>query len=149
MKRFLGLAGFGVLIAVVGIFAAVALATKPPEHKVTICHAKPADTAANGWNAIEVDVASVGYRQSGHQDKHAADIIPDRLMHRGEIGDVAGERGDARILGHAFRARHVEQRQLVDRLPARCRLESAAREQRGGELLADEAGRAGDHDVHR
>lgn len=76
MKRFLGLAGFGVLIAVLGIFATVALATKPPEHKVTICHAKPADTAANGWNARAVDVASVGYRQSGHQDQHAADIIP-------------------------------------------------------------------------
>ena len=76
MKRLLGLAGLGALIAVLGIFAAVALATQPPEHKVTICHAKPADTAANGWNAIEVDVASVGYQQSGHQDKHAADIIP-------------------------------------------------------------------------
>lgn len=55
----------------------IAHATQPsPEHKVTICHAHPADTAASGYNEIEVDVASVGYQQSGHQDEHDADIIP-------------------------------------------------------------------------
>jgi hypothetical protein len=54
-----------------------ALATKPaPSHKVTICHATPPDTAANGWVAITVDIASTGYKQSGHQDQHDADIIP-------------------------------------------------------------------------
>jgi hypothetical protein len=51
-------------------------ATKPPEHLVTICHATPPDTAAQGWVQITVDVASVGYQQSGHQSEHDADIIP-------------------------------------------------------------------------
>src|SRR6266567_939130 len=55
---------------------ASALATKPLEHLVTICHATPPDTAAQGWHAITVDVASSGYRKSGHQDRHDADIIP-------------------------------------------------------------------------
>lgn len=61
---------------IAAIVAPTGFATPPPEHKVTICHATPADTAANGWVAIEVDVASVGYQQSGHQDEHNADIIP-------------------------------------------------------------------------
>jgi hypothetical protein len=56
--------------------ASPVLGSPPPEHKVTICHATPADTAKNGWVVIEVDVASVGYQHSGHQAKHDADIIP-------------------------------------------------------------------------
>jgi hypothetical protein len=63
------------LVMAVGM--GTALATKPnPEHKVTICHAIPPDTAANGYHAITVDVASVGYQHSGHESEHGADIIP-------------------------------------------------------------------------
>jgi hypothetical protein len=71
---------------VLGVFIALALtltlvsvagATKPnPDHKATICHAHPADTAAAGFASITVDVASVGYVQAGHQSEHDADIIP-------------------------------------------------------------------------
>jgi hypothetical protein len=75
MKKFL--ASLAVAGVVLTGTAGVASATQPnPEHKVTICHATPPDTAANGWNSITVDVASVGYQHSGHQDEHAADIIP-------------------------------------------------------------------------
>jgi hypothetical protein len=70
-------------------------------------------------------------------------------VHLGQIGDVAGDRGHARILGQAFRPAHVEQRQPLDLPPARCRLERATRQQRACELSADEAGTAGDHDAHR
>ena len=52
------------------------LATAPVKHEVDICHATPPDTAANGYQLLTVDVASVGYQSSGHQDEHAADIIP-------------------------------------------------------------------------
>jgi hypothetical protein len=52
------------------------LGSAPPAHKVVICHATPPDTAAQGWNVIEVDVASVGYQHAGHESKHDADIIP-------------------------------------------------------------------------
>lgn len=71
-----------VLAALVTVAATLALAapahaTKPtPGHLVTICHATPPDTAAQGYVAITVDVASTGYKQSGHEDQHDADIIP-------------------------------------------------------------------------
>jgi hypothetical protein len=81
--------------------------------------------------------------------EYAVHVVPDRLVHLGQIGDVAGHRMDAVVIGHAFRLHHVEQRQSVDRLPAGRRLERAPCEQRSCELLADEAGTAGDHDVHR
>jgi hypothetical protein len=62
---------------VMAIGAGTALATKPnPAHKVTICHATPPDTAANGYVQLSVDVASVGYQHSGHETEHDADIIP-------------------------------------------------------------------------
>lgn len=54
----------------------------PPPHpenganKITVCHATPADTAANGWNLITPDDDAVGSNQSGHADQHDADIIP-------------------------------------------------------------------------
>jgi hypothetical protein len=68
------LAGMALVMA---IGAGTALATRPkPEHKITICHATPPDTAANGYHDITVDVASVGYQNSGHQSEHDADIIP-------------------------------------------------------------------------
>jgi hypothetical protein len=77
MRRIaLGVAGSLVIAA--GAFASVGVATAgaPTDHTVTICHATPPDTAANGWQQLSVDVSSVGYQQSGHQDQHDADIIP-------------------------------------------------------------------------
>ena len=52
------------------------LATAPVKHEVDICHATPPDTAAEGYQLLTVDVASVGYQSAGHQDEHDADIIP-------------------------------------------------------------------------
>lgn len=52
-------------------------ATQPnPEHKVTICHAHPADSVTGPWVSITVDVASVGYQHQGHESEHDGDIIP-------------------------------------------------------------------------
>jgi len=89
------------LAAALTAFSSAALATAPnPEHKVTICHATPADTAAEGWVSITVDVASVGYMQSGHQDEHDADIIPpwsytdgnsDTVSYDGKNWDATGQ----------------------------------------------------------
>jgi len=77
LKRVLtGLTALFAVALLAVVTATTAFATKPPEHKVTICHATPPDTAAQGWHSITVDVASVGYQHSGHQDQHDADIIP-------------------------------------------------------------------------
>jgi hypothetical protein len=66
-----------IALATLAIAAGGVSATQPaPDHKVTICHATPPDTAENGWRAITVDIASTGYQHSGHQDQHDADIIP-------------------------------------------------------------------------
>jgi hypothetical protein len=73
MKRIL--AAIAAVVLALGVAGTVS-ATPPPSHKVTICHAAPPDTAENGWVAINVDIASTGYMQSGHQDQHDADIIP-------------------------------------------------------------------------
>lgn len=78
MKRTI-YAGLALMLSGLGLvaFATTADATKPaPEHKVTICHATPPDTAAQGWVSITVDVASVGYQHQGHESEHDADIIP-------------------------------------------------------------------------
>jgi LPXTG-motif cell wall-anchored protein len=62
-------------LALAGVHAASA--TQPnPEHKVTICHAHPADSLTGPWVSITVDVASVGYQHQGHQSEHDGDIIP-------------------------------------------------------------------------
>jgi len=57
--------------AIVAISAGVATASKPPSHKVTICHATGSTT--NPFVSITVDVASIlnGHGHSGHDD-----IIP-------------------------------------------------------------------------
>jgi hypothetical protein len=62
--------------ALVGI-AAPAMADKPEtgHTPVGVCHATPADTAAQGWNAITVDDDSVV--TSAHNEEHSADIIAD------------------------------------------------------------------------
>ena len=74
MKRVLvSIAATGLLsIALIG----PALATQGDDHKVTICHATPPDTAKNGYNQIDVDISSSGHLKGGHQEKHDADIIP-------------------------------------------------------------------------
>lgn len=66
------------ILAVIGIIilGVLMMGTKPEGHQVTICHATPPDSASNGWHEITVDIASIGYQQSGHQDQHNADIIP-------------------------------------------------------------------------
>lgn len=63
-------------LLLLGVLALAARATAPPSHKVTICHAHPADSLTGPWVEITADVASVGYQQSGHQDEHDGDIIP-------------------------------------------------------------------------
>ena len=77
-RRVVSLVAGGLLALAAALVASsgAALATQPVEHKVDICHAVPPDTAANGYNLINVDVASVGYQNSGHQNQHDADIIP-------------------------------------------------------------------------
>jgi hypothetical protein len=73
-----------------------ASATKPESHKVTICHAHPADSLTGPWVSISVDVASVGYQHSGHQDEHDGDIIPPY-----SYGDFSYEgKGDQSILAN-------------------------------------------------
>lgn len=74
VKRVIGAIGAAAIVVLA--FASPSAATAPPQHLVTICHATPPDTAAQGYVSITVDVASVGYQQSGHQDEHDADIIP-------------------------------------------------------------------------
>lgn len=56
--------------------------------RVTYCHAKPADTAKNGWNELTTSVAV--FFQSGH-DQHAADIVkPFTYVKNGETIEFPG-----------------------------------------------------------
>ncbi len=43
--------------------------------KVTVCHATPPDTAAQGWNLLSIDDDAAATNQSGHDQEHDADII--------------------------------------------------------------------------
>ena len=55
----------GAAVIVIGLaLASTALATPPPNHKVTICHATNSDT--NPYVVIDVDIASSGYLKAGH-----------------------------------------------------------------------------------
>src|SRR4051812_42706204 len=59
--------------AVIGS-ATVASADPPPHNgKVTLCHATPPATAANGW--VEITVSTNAVTHAGH-GQHADDIIP-------------------------------------------------------------------------
>ncbi len=65
-------------VVVAVLFVALALtttafATGGGGDKVDICHAHPPDTAANGWNPMNISGHAI--LQQGH-DNHAADIIP-------------------------------------------------------------------------
>ncbi len=71
------LAAIGLTTASLVGIAAPAAATPSTDGgatKINICHAKLADTAANGWVSIEVDDDSIV--QSAHSTEHGADIIP-------------------------------------------------------------------------
>jgi hypothetical protein len=70
------------------------------------------------------------------------------VAHLALVGDVAGDGGDSGIVRQAFGMDHVEQDQGLDRLLAGSGRELAALQQGLGQLLADEAGAAGDHDTH-
>ena len=49
-------------------------ASAAPQPKVTLCHAKPADTAKNGW--VEITISANAVIHAGHAFEHDADIIP-------------------------------------------------------------------------
>jgi hypothetical protein len=73
-----------VLVALPGSVLAMTVpahAANWSEDKVTICHATPPDTAANGWQEITVDLDGL----NGHGD-HPADIIPET-----EYNDAQGD----------------------------------------------------------
>jgi len=77
MKKFL--APLVAVVASLGLMTA-ANATKPPEHKVTLCHRT--GSATNPYVVITTDIASDGYVKGGHNDHEqvgnglGGDIIP-------------------------------------------------------------------------
>lgn len=105
MKRSLGIV-LGLAIGIVGMLGAVSSATPPnPDHRVTICHAHPADSLTGPWVEITVDVASVGYQHSGHEDQHDGDVIPPYTYtaRDGTVFTYAGK-GDQEILANGCEA---------------------------------------------
>ena len=65
------------------VFATTASATKPPDHKITICHAT--DSYTNPYVVITVDVASVQF--AGHQGHDGPIFFPDIPKHE-KWGDI-------------------------------------------------------------
>ncbi len=68
--------------------------TEAPQHvAVTICHATPPDTAANGYTKIVTD--DDGVLNQGHASQHGADIIPPFVIgntnYPGKNWDVTGQ----------------------------------------------------------
>ena len=59
------------------MFAHVAGATKPPDHKITICHRT--DSYTNPYVVITVDVASVHF--AGHQTHDGPIFFPEIPKH--------------------------------------------------------------------
>lgn len=45
-------------------------------NRVTLCHATPPDTAAQGWVSITIDDDAAATNQAGHDSEHDMDIIP-------------------------------------------------------------------------
>lgn len=72
------------LIFVVMIAAMLVCASCPPPAppQVTLCHATPPDTAAQGWNLLTIAAPAV--LQQGH-DGHGADIIPAFEWYENEV----------------------------------------------------------------
>jgi hypothetical protein len=92
MKRLLALVGLSALIAVLGVFAAVALAYQddPTDHKVVICHASA--SAQNPYQASDVDKDSIqnraGLDSNGH-GTHVGPIFDPATMESGDNwGDI-------------------------------------------------------------
>lgn len=107
MKKLLLWMSMPLLVFVVTLAAVnTAVATQPnPGHKVTICHAHPADSIDGPWVSITVDVASVGYQHSGHQDQHDGDIIPPWSYTDDEGGEFSYPgKGDQSILENGCKA---------------------------------------------
>ena len=93
MKRLLGLVGFGVLIAALGVFAAVALAggkpEDPPEPEgnhvaVTICHATNSETNPYVINSVDND----SIIKKGHGDHTGPIFEPGMKADKVKWGDV-------------------------------------------------------------
>ena len=85
MKRLLGLAGLGALIAVLGIFAAIALAGGDVIYggqDQTICHATGSEDGGNQHNGYNIETVSVNsiVKESGHGSHTSiggkSDVIP-------------------------------------------------------------------------
>lgn len=84
-KRILGLLVLALAVVLV-VFVGTSVAATPTtaigceEHEhnpVTICHATPPDTAANGYQVITVDDDALANGAGGHDPEHDMDIIPD------------------------------------------------------------------------
>lgn len=91
------LAGLALVLAAAGVQA-----TPPDNHKVAICHFT-SENASHPYNYIEVDIASSGYLQGGH-DEHAKDIIPPYTY--GEFHHPG--QGDQAVLNNHCQAAVVE-----------------------------------------
>lgn len=65
------------------------------QDKIRICHAKPADTAANGWVSINVSEKAIVTGTSKHATEHNADIIPFFTFDFSGGGTYAGKNWDA------------------------------------------------------
>jgi hypothetical protein len=64
-----------ILVGIAGFATTSALASKPPHHQVTLCHAT--HSQKNPYVSITVDVASAGVASDLHGHRgHSADIIP-------------------------------------------------------------------------
>lgn len=72
-RRIAALAG-AALIAL-AFFGSASITIGGVKTEVTLCHAKPVSTAANGWNEQTISPSSAADPVKGH-DGHAADIIP-------------------------------------------------------------------------
>ena len=65
---------FGTGLLLFAMFGATSLVSASVQ--VTLCHATPPDTGANGWHTITTDTSSDGNVKGGHDTQHDADIIP-------------------------------------------------------------------------
>ena len=63
-----------VLLAALVVVGVAYAHGQPADPQITLCHANPPDTAANGWNLIAID--DDGIQGSSHDGQHGADIIP-------------------------------------------------------------------------
>jgi hypothetical protein len=86
MRKFVTAAALIAMLAVPTFTAFASGGENGNGHKITICHATPPDTAANGYESITVDTSAQNF--VAHRDEHDADIIP-------PFGDFPGKNWDA------------------------------------------------------